>query len=202
MTVTAITELTGTRSKIEIDQTFAFVLYKGELRLYHIVLGEEISEKDYRTIMEEVLPKRARLRAMNLLTSKDYTTRKLRDKLKEGGYPEEIIEDALNYVASYHYTDDTRYALGFIKDHESTRSRRRIEQDLKNRGVSEEIIEEAWTKYEEETGGQDEEAMIEALLRKKGFDRETADQKQLQKMYAFLAGKGFSSEKILHSIRN
>ncbi|MGN1146672.1 MAG: regulatory protein RecX, partial [Acetatifactor sp.] len=64
MIVTQIVEMSKTRSKIYIDQEFAFVLYKGELRLYHICEGQEIAWEDYRTIMEEVLPKRAKLRAM------------------------------------------------------------------------------------------------------------------------------------------
>ena len=67
MLVTQVTELSKSRSKVYIDQEFAFVLYKGELRLYHIKESEELRPEDYRTIMQEVLPKRAKLRAMNLL---------------------------------------------------------------------------------------------------------------------------------------
>ena len=106
MQVTEIMELSKSRSKVYIDQEFAFVLYKGELRLYKLREGQEISEVTYQTIMNEVLPKRAKLRAMNLLQSRDYTTAKLRQKLKQGLYPDAVIEQALDYVASYHYTDD------------------------------------------------------------------------------------------------
>ena len=42
MLVTQVTELSKSRSKVYIDQEFAFVLYKGELRLYHIKEGEEL----------------------------------------------------------------------------------------------------------------------------------------------------------------
>ena len=87
MVVTQIIELSKSRSKIYIDQEFAFVLYKGELRLYHVREGQEITEKDYRSIMEEVLPKRAKLRAMNLLQAREYTTDQLRRKLEQGLYP-------------------------------------------------------------------------------------------------------------------
>ncbi len=40
MTVTKIEEVTKVKCRIEIDQEFAFVLYKGELRMYHIREGE------------------------------------------------------------------------------------------------------------------------------------------------------------------
>ena len=102
MKVTQIVEISKTRSKIYIEQEFAFVLYKGELRLYHVREGEELSEENYFKIMEEVLPKRAKLRAMNLLKDREYTTAQLRTKLRQGFYPENIIEEALSYVSSFH----------------------------------------------------------------------------------------------------
>ena len=114
MLVTQVTELSKSRSKVYIDQEFAFVLYKGELRLYHIKEGQQLSEEDYRTIMREVLPKRAKLRAMNLLQGREYTTAQLRTKLQQGFYPAEIIEQAIVYVAGFHYIDDLRYAVDDI----------------------------------------------------------------------------------------
>ena len=108
MLVPQVTELSKSRSKVYIDQEFAFVLYKGELRLYHIKEGQQLSEEDYRTIMQEVLPKRAKLRAMNLLQGREYTTAQLRTKLQQGFYPAEIIEQAIAYVAGFHYIDDLR----------------------------------------------------------------------------------------------
>ena len=85
--------------------------------------------------MQEVLPKRAKLRAMNLLQGREYTTAQLRTKLQQGYYPTEIIEQAIDYVAGFHYIDDLRYAVDYITYHEDSRSRRRIEQDLQGKGI-------------------------------------------------------------------
>ncbi len=202
MKVTQIVELSKSRSKIYIDQEFAFVLYKGELRLYHIREGEEIEEKDYRIIMEEVLPKRAKLRAMNLLKSREYTTAQLRMKLTQGLYPEGVIQQALDYVASFHYTDDLRYAVSFITYHETGKSRKKIEQDLLGKGITKDIILEAWNEWEKQGGSIDELAMIQKLLEKKHYDSEHTDFKEQQKLFAFLLRKGFSGEqirKVLHA---
>lgn len=196
MIVTAVEELSKSRNKIMIDGEFAFVLYKGELRLYHICVGEEIAQKDYDAIIMNVLPKRAKLRAMNLLTKREYTEKQLRDKLKEGYYPEAVIKEALDYVAGFHYTDDLRYAVTYITDHESTRSRRRIEQDLLGKGVGRETLERAWAEWEAKGGSQDEETMIRALLVKRKYNPDTADRKEQQKTYAFLMRKGFSGESV------
>lgn len=202
MKVTGIEELSKSRSKVYIDEEFAFVLYKGELRLYHLREGEEISEQDYHTILEEVLPKRAKLRAMNLLKSREYTTAQLRTKLKSGYYPDSVIEQALDYVASYHYTDDLRYAVSYITYYENMRSRRRIEQDLAAKGIGKELITEAWREWEEQGGIQDEQSMIAKLLEKRHYDPENADYKERQKQMGFLMRKGFSQDAIRRALRD
>lgn len=201
MQVTNIVEWTKSRSKVYIDQEFAFVLYKGELPVYGIKLGEELEESDYYKIMEELLPRRAKLRAMNLLLKKTYTSAQLRQKLEEGCYPERVINQALEYVASFHYTDDLQYAVDYITYHEESRSRKRMEQDLMKRGISRELFEKAWGLWEEQGGHQDEEGMIRRLLEKKGYDPETCDPAETRRMYQFLLRKGFSGSQIGKAIR-
>lgn len=200
MKVTRILELSKSRSKVYIDEEFAFVLYKGELRLYHVREGEELSEEDYNKIILEVLPKRAKLRAMNLLMGREYTREELRRKLASGCYPEQIIEDALDYVESYKYIDDGRYALSYITYHEEDKNRRQIEQKLMQKGISKDTLEKAWQEWEEKGGRQDEQEMIEKLLQKRHYMRETADIKEQQRTYSFLMRKGFSTEAIRSAI--
>ena len=196
MKITAIEELSKARSRVWIDGEFAFVLYKGELRLYRIREGEEISEETLKTIRQEVLPKRAKLRAMNLLKSREYTTKQLHDKLKQGGYPEDIITLALDYVASYHYTDDLRYAVSYMQSHETDKSRRRIEQDLMRKGIEKETLEKAWQTWEARGGEQDEQQMISELLEKQGYCPREADLREKQRLYGFLMRRGFSGEQV------
>lgn len=201
MKVTRVEELSRSRSRVYIEQEFAFVLYKGELRSYHVCEGEDLEQSDYDEIINNVLPKRAKLRAMNLLKNREYTTKQLYDKLKEGCYPENVIEQALDYVASYHYIDDLRYAETYISDHEATRSRRRIEQDLVGKGIDRATLEEAWQQWEQKGGVQDEEAMIRRLLDKRHYDPEAADVKERQKTYVFLMRKGFLPDVIRRALQ-
>jgi regulatory protein len=201
MTVTNISEINKSRSKVYIDGEFAFVLYKGELRLYHIKEGEAIAEEDYRKILTEVLPKRAKLRAMNLLMKKEYTEFELRKKLDDGDYPETVIDEAIEYITSYKYLDDLRYATDYITAHEDTRSRRRIEQDLMNKGISKTTMEKAWNNWENLGGEQNEEAMINKLLDKRKYNPQTADIKEQQRTYAFLMRKGFNSDIVQKSMK-
>lgn len=201
MQITRIEEFDKTRSKVYLDGEFAFVLYKGELRQHQIRVEGELPQDTYELIMEEVLPKRAKLRAMHLLQKKEYTVAQLKEKLSQGFYPPQAVEAALDYVASFHYTDDLRYALQYITFHEDNRSKLRIEQDLAGKGISRDTIAEAWQAWEEQGGAQDEVQMMQKLLEKRHFNPEEADFAERQKQAAFLMRKGFSTEnirKILH----
>ena len=169
MTITEVTAINQSRYRITLDEESDFVLYRGELRRFQIKQGGELSEDAYRQIFREILPKRAKLRCMNLLKAKDYTKRQLTDKLKQGAYPDEIIEEALAYVESYGYIDDRRYARNFIEYHIGTRSRRRIENDLQQKGIRRELIALAFDELLGEGVEIDETAQIQKFLLKKIF---------------------------------
>ena len=200
MIITQISEASKARCRIYIDGQFAFVLYKGELRQFHIKEGQELSEGDYQEITTRILPKRAKLRCMNLLQSRDYTCRQLEDKLKEGEYPQECIDEAIAYVASYGYIDDLRYAKDFIEYHLNSRSRVRIETDLMRKGVSSDIIGRAFEELDGLGVEQDESAMVQELLRKKRYCAETATRQEQQKMYGFLYRRGFRADVIAKAL--
>ena len=200
MIVTGIEDISKSRSRISIDGEFAFVLYKGELRRFHLQVGETLREEDHEVIMKEILPKRAKLRAMNLLLKKDYVTAQLRTKLEEGGYPEEIVQEALDYVASFHYTDDLRYALDYLNCHQNDRTRLKMEMDLRRKGLDKDVIEQAFRKWEEDGGAQDEEQMIQALFRKRRFDPQNASPEEKRREFGFLMRKGFSMESVRKAV--
>lgn len=202
MTITRISEIsaisgkTGAKFKIYIDNEFAFVLYRGELRTYHICEAEEISEAVYESIMHELLPKRAKLRCMNLLKSRDYTEYQLHTKLKQGLYPECVIDEALSYIKSYGYVDDLRYAKSYIHYAGGTKSKKKIETELKGKGISKEIIDMAYQECEELDGLVNEEDIIEKYLSKKHYNRENATMEERRKIIGFLYRKGFPLDKI------
>ncbi len=194
MIVTDIVELSKSRSRVYLDGEFAFVLYKGELRLYHIAKDSELSDAEYEEILGTVLPKRAKKRCLMLLQKKDYTEEELRRKLKEGEYPASCIEEAIEYVKSYHYVDDYRYCMSYISCYGDKWSKQQIMTKLLAKGVDKKCILEA---YEEACGMGDvasEEELIYAVLLKKHFNITTADMKSRQKMYRHLLYKGFSTE--------
>lgn len=196
MIVTAVEQAAKTRCRVFLDGEFAFTLYRGELRKYGIIENKELSEEDFLELRTQVLPKRAKLRAMNLLKSRQYTEKQLLDKLLLGGYTQELAQEAVDYVKSYRYIDDVRYAYDYMLCHMESRSRKEIEQKLQQKGVSKENIKQALDQYMEYEQLPDEKDMIRKMLEKKHCLGRTLDEKEKRRIYGFFYRKGFSQEAV------
>ena len=195
--VTKIEEHDKKRCKIYLDEEFAFLLYKGEVSEYKILQGQTITEDVYRKIMKEVLVKRAKKRCLNLLQKKNYTEYKLREKLREGLYPEEIEDEAIAYVKSFHYIDDYRYACDYIFYHKEAETKRIIEDKLRRKGIDASVVQQAFMdNYDEGEELQRELEQAYRLLEKKHFNNESMEWKEKQKIYAYLLRKGIRNSVI------
>ena len=192
MEVISLVKLTKGRAKICLQGGTDFVLYKKEYESYGIEEGADLSEADYNQIVSEILIPRCKKRALHLLEKQDRSEKNLRDKLKEGGYPEEIIDIAIDYINDYGYLDDARMAASHIRFYQDSRSKLRLKQDLIGKGISSEVIDRVL----EEEYTCDESELIEKLIMKKHYDKENATYEERAKMFRFLAGKGFSSDSI------
>lgn len=196
MIVTGISEMSKSRVKIEIDGESAFVLYKGELRAYGIEEGNMLSLEHYETIMQEVLPKRAKMRAMNLLKSRAYTRMQLLNKLTEGGYPEELAKYAVDYVESFGYVNDEQYVRDFIEYNKERKTRQRMLADLICKGISKQFFDQIFDEEVGEDRTDLERKQIKEWIRKKNFTQDEASIEDIRKMTAFLYRKGFSVDTI------
>lgn len=194
MQVVSVIPLDKRRSKVLVDEGFAFVLYKGELRRYQIEEGCELAEEIYRVILDEVLRKRARERALYLLKASDKTEAELRRKLREGYYPEEAIDSAIAFLQEYHFIDDQAYGRRYIRTYGDSRSRKRLQFDLMQKGLNRDQIDAL---LEEEQVS--EEAQVEAFLRRKGYDPEITPQKERCRLMMSLVRKGFSYD-VIHQV--
>lgn len=133
----------------------------------------------------------AKKKAMRLLERMDRSEADLRQKLSDAGFTPEEVEAALGYVKSYGYIDDGRFAQNYIRIHFSSKSRTKILGELAAKGVDRETALEAWDavcEYEDH----DEEALIRQAVRKRCPEGIPQDRREKQKLYAFLARRGFS----------
>lgn len=191
MVITRIQDIDKKRCYIWIDEEIAFVLYKGDLHHYGIEEGPVTEELVFR-LKEEVLNPRAFKRAMFLLEKKDYTIAQMRDKLKSGYYPVDIVERVLEQLLSLHYLNDERYALQYITCSSHKKTRRAIEMKLREKGIAPDIIDKAFERYIAREGTPDELNLAKQLLKKRHYLECEKDRKEIEKHLNYLIRKGFS----------
>lgn len=195
MQVERMEELDKKRVLVALDNGREFALYKGEGKKYALVEGGELSQEQYEEIHNEILAKRARRRAMHLLERMDRTEAQLRAKLQQGFYPEDIVEDAIAYVKSFHYLDDARYAWNYAQSQKGKKGQGRIRLELAAKGIGREEIAKA---LEEACQPGQEQELILKWAEKRKYSGKSADLKEKQRMYQFLLRKGFCPDDILH----
>ena len=193
MVVTKIEPVTRSRSRIYVDERRWCTLYNKELFRYNLREGQPISDDGYIEIMQEVLTKRAKRRVLYLLRSMDRTEQQLRQKLKEGDYPDEVIETAIAYVQQLHYQDDRRYASNYVDYRKKNKSRMQLKQELYRKGIPADMTKEILEEYSQD----EEQDAIRGWLCRKGYDPAEATPEVQRKMYGFLMRKGFRREDIL-----
>ena len=143
---------------------------------------------------EEVL--RAKKKAMALLLHNDRTEWQLRDKLARSGFSEEAVDEAVEYVRSFHYIDDERYAVRFVEIYHETRSIKRLRQDLYKRHVPDEYIEIAIENIDN-----DDSAALNREFERIGQKLADMSYDEKQKVAAKLYRKGFRMEDIMDGLR-
>ena len=188
-----IEPVTKTRFRIYLDGQFAFVLYKSELVPCKVKDGEEISDEQVEVILKGIILKRAKQKALSLLQSMDRTKSELRERLLRQDFPEKIADEAVRYVESFGYVDDRRYVESFILSRKGRKSKREIFAELSRKQVDEAIVDEMMERcYDAEDSGE----AIRRFLKKRHYDPEQATMEEKQKVYAYLARKGFSYREI------
>lgn len=197
MIITAIEDFAKGQGRVAIylDGQFAFVLYKGELSKYTLSVGCEVDDKLYTCILEEVIIPRAKKRGMNLLMKMDRTEKDVRNKLEDGGYPIAAVDSAIDYLKSFHYIDDNRYACDYIHYKSKSMSRKQIKYKLIEKGIEQSVIEAAFMDYSDDNE-EEFELVKKLMIKKMGNKIGSLDYNEKQKLFSYLYNKGFSMSDI------
>ncbi len=146
----------------------------------------------------------AREAALRLLERTRRTRSDLARRLREKGYAQATVEQVLDRLAAVGLVDDVEYARAYLETRlrRRTAGRRRLEQDLRTRGISDEDVAAARARLEEREGVEDETAgarrvIAQAARRYARLDPRT----RRQRLYALLARRGFDGDVIAAALR-
>ncbi len=185
------------RYRVAFDNGVSCVLYRSEAAQLSIEAQCSLTDENYDYLINEIVGKRAKKRAMHILEQMDRTEHQLREKLAKGEYPQECIDSAVEYVKKYRYLDDERFASSYVRYHQEKLNRQQLSVKLSQKGVGRDIIAEALEmEYEADDGEK-----IRNLLSKRHFDPDNTDRQENNKIYQYILRRGFKSSDILKEMR-
>ena len=127
-------------------------------------------------------------RAVSLLSVRARTEKELRSALRESAYPQEAIDRVIDYLREAGYVNDLDFAARWASSRTAKGlGSRRIQMELRHKGVDTETIEQAM----DDLG---EDAQLGAALmaaRKAARGKDLSSPQDRQKVLAALARRGF-----------
>ena len=132
-----------------------------------------------------------RLEAYKFLSRKSLTEQELSTRLREKGFISETILTILEIFKLKGMIDDLAFARDFVsmKSRSKLIGPRRLQQEMRLRGLESRIINEVLAEFHEVT---DETALAEETLERRYLRLNKP--RQRQKIYLFLVRKGFTPE--------
>ena len=152
-----------------------------------LAAGQNISEARLEALVHASACRRARSRAIWLLDSRDYTQKGMYDKLRRL-YGDSAANDAASYCAEIGLIDDERFAerLAYSMSERGISDREAVRR-LIAKGVPRDIAQNAVSEVQSDPAAQ----LAEIISKKYAARLMTGDRKEIEKVVAALARKGF-----------
>jgi regulatory protein len=136
-----------------------------------------------------------RERALRLLARREHSRAELARKLEQTGFDSSDIQLALDEFEEKNWLSDRRFAESYVADHRARAGSAKLAYDLRQRGVSDSVIESVL--------GENRDSELERAREvwKKKFRSAPADAAEKAKQIRFMQSRGFSQEIIQKTLR-
>lgn len=178
------------RVNVYVDYEFSFACDAEFIYKLGIKVNDLLKEDDIKSVLKEDELKKCKNSALRIIEKSYKTKKEIEEKLLAKGYTSDIISSTLTFLQEYNFVDDNRYASLYVKDKMKNQGRNKIKYSLIKKGLNQDVIEESLNFIDEDY--EKEQAL---LLAKKRYEilkkRENDDYKLSQKLFRFLASKGY-----------
>ena len=181
------------RVNLYIDEEFYCGLSLETIMKNHLKEGQNINESSLEYLICETEKEMALNKAVSYISKCQKTKQEIFKYLLQKGFDEQIINIVIEKLQEYNYVNDELYAKNYIKFKNKNNGSRKIEMELKQKGVAENIAKECLEQY-----SCDRESVLPVAL--KYMKNKEKDLKTKQKAYRHLASRGFQSEDILFAL--
>ena len=185
---------TAGRYNIFVDGHYSFSLDEFQLVQCSLHSGQEIDKTKLTELQTESDFGKNYIRAVDLISRRLRSEREIRDYARRKQWGRDNTERVIARLYDRGYLNDLVFAQAFVRSRQSTQkySRRRIERDLVNKGISHRIIQQV---LDEEAGMVDDNDALANLVAKKYHRYD-----DINKLKAYLARAGFRYDDINRAI--
>ena len=179
------------RISIFLDGEFAFGLHQDVLLESGIARGDRLSEERIEAILALEQKRRAKEKALRLLSVRSRSRKELADRLKQAKFSPEAIESALEEMERLGFLNDSDFARVWGRNRTATRPAGAfmLRQELRRKGVAEEDIEKGLQAAFQESS--EAEVARELAIRRKQALVALPEEKARKRLQDFLLRRGF-----------
>lgn len=178
------------RVNLYIDDNFECGLSLETIVKNHLKVGQELSETELNFFKNDSEKEVALNKALGYIAKYQKSERELKKYLKDKDFSPEVVEFVAEKLKSYGFVDDKVFATNFVKCKTKNQGKRKLSSLLKQKGVSETIIEETLEEF-----ARDSDQILSVA--QKYLKNKPLDLKTKQKAYRYLSSRGYNSEDIM-----
>jgi regulatory protein len=193
MKILSVTQYKGSTFRVEIEDQPDVYINSSTVEKFNLKADMNIPESALEEIKASDLERKARSRAMHLLTARDYSFVELFGKLSSN-YSRELCLDVCRYMAEMGYINDREYARKLARQLFEVKKYGVIKAkfEMKRRGLTPNVVEEALEPYVDDSSTHER---LEELVEKK-YEKYLTDAKGVQKVKSALARAGYTYDSI------
>jgi regulatory protein len=179
----------GQRVNVFVDGRFSFALDTALAMQYDLHPGFELDGVRLEELLRADGDARAYARALQFLSYRPRSAAEISDRLKRDEWPDTVINRVLQRLQSEKLVNDACFAAAWVENRSLSRPRgaRALRQELRQKGVEREVIDEALPDAEQEV-----ENAVEAARHKLNTWSRLEERDRREKMLAFLQRRGFN----------
>jgi len=181
------------RYNIYVDEQYAFAVHEDVVVACRLIKGKEIHKEELKEILLEEERKKIEHAGNHYLSYRPRTIKEMRIHLQQKGFEQKLIEGAIDGWLKRGYLDDRQFAQIWVKERLTFKNKGKsyIYEELKQKGIAREWIEQALAQIEEEA---ELMACLESARKKQRYLVEEDRTKGKAKLISYLIRRGFSLE--------
>jgi regulatory protein len=143
----------------------------------------------------------AYLDALRMLARRELSEAQVRQRLGRREHAPDVIDEAIVRLLEERAIDDRRVAEAIARTETSLRKRGklRVKRKIESAGISSSVAKQA---IDETFADVDADALLDAALaRRLRHGKVIADERELNRLYRYLIGQGFESDRVVAALR-